>query len=59
QILLTVDGQPFGEIATIDENQFWLVRQNVQSGIRYILAYMLDIDGRLQAISQEVVLPVP
>ncbi|MFN2138297.1 MAG: YbaY family lipoprotein [Candidatus Promineifilaceae bacterium] len=59
QILLTVDDEPFGDIATVDENNFWLVRQNVESGIRYILAYMLDEDGRLLAISQEVVLPVP
>jgi uncharacterized lipoprotein YbaY len=59
EILLTVDGEKFGEIATIEPNGFWLVKENVESGIRYILAYMFDEDGILNGISQEVVLPVP
>ena len=59
EILLTVDGEKFGEIATVEPNGFWLVKENVDSGVRYILAYMFDAEGILQGISQEVVLPVP
>jgi large repetitive protein len=58
-ILLTVDDEPFGEIAVVEPDGFWLVRENVDSGIRYILGYMLDDQGLLLAISQEVILPVP
>jgi uncharacterized lipoprotein YbaY len=59
EILLTVDDEPFGEIATVEPNGFWLVKQNIDSGVHYILAYMRDDQGLLKGISQEVVLPVP
>lgn len=59
RILLQVDGENFGEIATVDENEFWLVRQNIEPGVHTILAYMLEDDDTLMAISQLVTLPVP
>jgi transforming growth factor-beta-induced protein len=59
RILLTVDDKEFGEIATVEPDGFWLTKENVESEIRYILAYMIDDRDVLRAISQEVVLPVP
>jgi uncharacterized lipoprotein YbaY len=59
RILLQVDGENFGDIATVDDNDFWLVKQNIDSGVHQILAYMLEDDDTLMAISQLVILPVP
>jgi uncharacterized surface protein with fasciclin (FAS1) repeats len=59
RILLQVDGENFGEIATVDDNEFWLVAQDIDSGVHQILAYMLEDDDTLMAISQLVILPVP
>ncbi len=59
RILLQVDGENFGEIATVDAEQFWLVKQDIDSGVHTILAYMLESDDTLMAISQLVTLPVP
>jgi uncharacterized lipoprotein YbaY len=59
RILLQVDGENFGEIALIDEENFWLTMEDIPPGLHFILAYMLDDDDTLMAISQLVVLPVP
>ena len=58
QILLQVSGENFGEIVTIDENGSWQVADDISPGVHEILAYMLDDNGTLMAISQLVSLPV-
>ncbi len=57
-ILLQVSGENFGELATVDETGFWSVSDDISSGVQEILAYMLDDNGTLMAISQQVSLPV-
>ena len=59
RIVVTVDGERFGDIATVDGNSFWLVTDEISPGIHNIIAYMIDNNGLLQAISQEVTLAVP
>ena len=57
-ILLQVGGENFGELATVDDTGSWLVSDDITSGVHEILAYMLDENGLLMAISQQVNLPV-
>ena len=57
-ILLQVSGENFGELATVDETGSWLASDNISSGVHEISAYMLDDNGTLMAISQQVSLPV-
>ena len=58
QILLQVSGENFGEIVTVNEDGSWQVSDDITSGVHDILAYMLDDNGTLMAISQLVSLPV-
>jgi uncharacterized surface protein with fasciclin (FAS1) repeats len=57
-ILLQVDGENFGDLATVDGTGFWQRSNDISSGVHDILAYMLDENGLLIAISQQVSLPV-
>jgi uncharacterized surface protein with fasciclin (FAS1) repeats len=57
-ILLQVSGENFGELAAVDESGFWQASDDIPSGVHDILAYMLDENGLLMAISQQVSLPV-
>jgi len=59
RIVLTMDGAQFGEIATVDDNHFWLVEGDIGPGIHNITAYMIGSNGLVQAISNEVTLAVP
>ena len=58
QILLQVSGENFGEIVTVDEEGSWQASDDISSGVHDIVAYMLDDNGTLMAISQIVSLPV-
>ena len=57
-ILLQVSGENFGDLATVDDTGFWQTSDYISSGVHDILAYMLDENGLLLAISQQVSLPV-
>ncbi len=57
-ILLQVSGENFGELAVVDDTGLWQASDDISSGVHEILAYMLDENGLLMAISQQVSLPV-
>lgn len=59
RIVLTVNDEQFGDVATADPNGFWLVSDEIVTGIHNIIAHMIDDDGLLRALSQEVTLAVP
>jgi uncharacterized lipoprotein YbaY len=58
RIVLTIDGEQFGDVATINDERFWQVEGPIGPGIHSILAYMIGNDGLLMAISPEVTLAV-
>lgn len=55
-ILLELNGEPFGAPAVVDASGFWQVAGQVTPAEYTIVAYMLDANGVLQAISRAVVL---
>ena len=57
-ILVQLNGQNFGQIATVDSTGFWLVSQDVTAGRYEIVAYMYDPTGILVGISDPVTLLV-
>jgi len=57
-ILLQVSGEIFGDLAAVDNDGFWQTSDDISSGVHDIVAYMLDENGLLLAISQQVSLPV-
>ena len=57
-ILLQVSGENFGDLAVVDASGRWQVSDDITSGIHEILAYMVDENGLLMAISPAVSLPV-
>lgn len=59
RIVLTINDEQFGNVATVDPNGFWLVSDEIVTGIHNIIAHMIDDDGLLRALSQEVTLAVP
>lgn len=59
RIVLTLNDEQFGDVATADPNGFWLVSDEIVTGIHNIIAHMIDDDGLLRALSQEVTLAVP
>lgn len=58
RIVLNIDNEPFGRIATVNDNSFWQVEGDIGPGIHNIVAYLIDDNGLLQAISNEVTLAV-
>ena len=57
-ILLQVSGENFGDLAPVNDAGSWQVSDDIASGVHEILAYMVDENGLLMAISQPVSLPV-
>lgn len=58
-ILVELNGESFGEPATVNDDGTWLVSGTVTLGGNYqIIAYMLDAASGLEAISQPVALQV-
>jgi uncharacterized surface protein with fasciclin (FAS1) repeats len=59
RILLRVNGEAFGDVATVDAGGNWLVVDDITAGQYVIVAYMLESDGTLLGISKPVNLLVP
>lgn len=57
-ILLELNDEPFGTKVTVDASGFWQVTGEVSPGEYRIVAYMLDANGTLQALSRAVNLTV-
>lgn len=57
-ILLEMNGESFGAPVVIDGNGNWQVSDEIAPGDYEMIAYMLDADGILQAISRAVNLPI-
>jgi len=57
-ILVEMNGEPFGQPATVDAGGNWLVGGDVAPGDYQIVAYMLDAADGLEAISTPVALTV-
>jgi uncharacterized surface protein with fasciclin (FAS1) repeats len=57
-ILLEMNGEPFGSRVTVDASGFWQVSGDITPGEYVIVAYMMDANGALQAISRGVNLTV-
>jgi putative lipoprotein len=59
RIVLAIDEERFGDIATVQEDGTWLIQGEINQGIHSIIAYMIDRSGLVRGISQEVILAVP
>ncbi len=59
RILLTVNGESFGDIVMVAEDGTWIIDDEVAEGVQDIMAYMIDDLGLLRAVAQYVQLPVP
>lgn len=57
-ILVELNGESFGATAAVDANGVWQVAGTVSPGEYRIIAYMLDSQGTLEAISRPVSLTV-
>jgi uncharacterized surface protein with fasciclin (FAS1) repeats len=57
-ILVELNGEPFGQPATVSPETTWSAAGNVTPGEYVILAYMLGADGVLEAISSPITLQV-
>lgn len=59
RIEVRLNGEPFGEVATVDDQGFWQVSGPIEQGQYQIVAYMLNDAGALLGISKPVDLLVP
>jgi uncharacterized lipoprotein YbaY/uncharacterized surface protein with fasciclin (FAS1) repeats/predicted RNase H-like HicB family nuclease len=59
RIVLGVDEARFGDIVTVEADGTWTIQGDIGQGIHSIIAYMIDAQGLLRGISQEVILAVP
>jgi hypothetical protein len=57
RILLQVNSSNFGELTTVDDEGTWLITGDLSGGLHEIIAYMIDDNGLLIAMSQPVIPP--